>query len=878
MINWALKSDAGKYLLSFAIACLALTARAQTERIRITGNFGPAPLTTIFKQLRIEYDIRFAYDPDALSGEVAEISLVDATLATTMNALLEGRGLGWKVTRRTVLIYRDTHAESPPNSAAAQTNFVWTIRVVDAETGEFLPFTAAAIRYPPLSVEGDSDGRLTIPGIPSDTCRVTIRYTGYEERTIRLNSRMAAMPTIGLQPRNTLLPAAVVVASKPDLIEVAGRPGIQSFNPGNLVTISTNGETDVLRGVQLLPGVGGTTENSNGLILRGSAPDQTLVQFDDFTIYHIDHFFGLFSAINADAVKQIRVYKGGFDASQGGRAGGIVRITGKEGNRIKPSGQLTVGSLSGSLMLESPVGEKGSFIITGRQSFLDVLPTQAFRKLYTTAYLQGPGAVSEENVFASGNQPSFSFRDLTTKFTWRPGKKDKINLSGYAGQDRLEHAMRTAETNQGFTARYADQSSWGNAGAGVRWQRNLERNRRWLTTAGASTYRSSYFSADTLVNALTGQVSTSYRDDELILSDFNARSEFSSYLGKIRLIRGIHVNSNRIQRRSSGSTEPVGNAGLWSGYLQSEYQREQWTLHGGMRISYFDRFKKVYPEWRLNFSAKLNSAWSLKASTSRMHQFIHRVRPQSLNLNQADLWLISGDAEIPVLRSDQWSSGITFRKGKWMLDAEGYLRIHQGSFEYLQSGLVRPPSGDSLIFGRGAVYGIDLLAGWQHKNWKVWLAYAWLRTGNLFADYSKSRIPQWFDQPHEVKLFAEYRRGHWDAALTWIFGSGRPYTPALGVVPIPLEQDRVVGTVVMGELHSARLPAYHRLDLAAGWSTTYRSTEYSIRASVFNAYNRINTQDMRYLGVVQSGVSLSLAEERINMLGLMPSLQLRLKW
>jgi len=877
--NWAWKSELLRLLIVALTAFwLIPTGFAQGGRITLSGSYGPAPLPEILKQIRNDYGIRFAFDPDVLGTEIAEGTFSEATIDQVLFVLLRDRGLTWKTVRRTVLIFQDAQSVDPDRLPQEKVNFTWTIRIVDAENGEPLPFAAGIIRYPPMIAEADSDGRLTFRSVPSDTCSVRVRYTGYEDRVIRLNSGAAIKATLGLKSGSNTLPAALIEGRAPDMVEPAMRSGILTFNPSDLVAISTNGETDVLRGVQMLPGVMGTSESSNGLIIRGSSADQSLVQFDDFTIFHLDHFFGLFSAINADAVKQVRVYKGGFDASQGGRAGGIVRVAGKEGNRIRPSGQLTIGSLSGSLLLESPVGEKGAIVIAGRRSYLELLPTPVFRSLYTTAYRQGPGAIPEEDVFTSDNPPRFSFQDLTAKYTWRSGRGDKVSVSGYAGRDNLEHAVRTSMASGGTIARFSDQSSWGNTGAGARWQRDLTRNRKWLSTAGVSSYRSSYFASDTLINPLSGQVSTAYRDEELRLLDYTMRVEYASFLGKVRLSPGIHLNGNSIDAAGPNASRLLGSANVLSGYVQAERDGEVLSLRAGGRLSYFSRFRRAYPEWRFSGVWRLTKSWSVKVASSRMHQFIHRVRPQSLNQNHADLWLISGDAGIPVLRSDLISSGLTWKQGNWTLDAEAWVRFNTGVYEYLPTELMRPPSGDSLLFGNGTAYGLDVLAGWHIRGWHAWLSYSLGKTANWFAGYDPKGIPGWFDQRHEIKIYAQREWKKWDAAITWILGSGRPYTPALGAYSIPLAQGGEAGTVIMGDLYSARLPVYHRLDIAGGWSTERKGITYGLRASLFNAYNHRNVRDVRYLGVQGQGQPLMLVQEEIHMLGIMPSLQFQIKW
>jgi ferric enterobactin receptor len=268
----------------------------------------------------------------------------------------------------------------------------------------------------------------------------------------------------------------------------------------------------------------------------------------------------------------------------------------------------------------------------------------------------------------------------------------------------------------------------------------------------------------------------------------------------------------------------------------------------------------------------------IKSGIFRTHQFIHRLRPQSLALNHSDLWVWSGVMNVPVLRSDQFSAGFNYTMKAWTVDVEGYFKSNQGVMEYLPAYLDAIIPGDSLLFGSGNAKGVDVLLGYNLRSHHVWLAYSLMKTSNDFGEAVGTAVPEWFDQRHEVKVTYQWEKGNWEFASALFVGTGRPFTPLLGSFEIPLEQGGSVIAPVFGPMNSLRLRPYYRLDLAAGWKTDYKGVHYGVRATVFNAWNQTNERDIRYTGVYNSTSEVVFLENRINMTGIIPGIQLLVKW
>jgi hypothetical protein len=867
-------------LLIVLCVMAGLLSSAQVESARITGDYGPMPLETFLSEIKASYPVKFAYDPGVIEGIEVAVSCNGTPLGEVLDEVLLNTGIGWRTVRKTIVLFQNPAQPELNPAPSVQPMAQWSAVIADAESGEGLPFAVVKLSCLPGAIASNEYGQINVLDIPSDTCIVSVYYTGYETRSFRLNSAWAQKRTVTMKPLRTFLPQAEIVAEYSELIETGNSPGVISFNPADLQAINTSGENDVMRGAQLLPGVSGTTESSNGIIIRGSDPDQTLVQFDDFTVFHLDHFFGNSSAINADMVKQVRVYKGISDAAFGGRTGGLVRITGKEGNKLKPSASVTLGTLSGSVLLESPVGRQGALILAARRSYTDLIPSPAFKNLYTSSYNQGGVQSIQSELFSADNRPDFYYQDLTAKWSTRSKSGDRFNISGYIGRDKLSQTIRKNAGDEAFTVTHSDESQWGNSGLGARWHRERKKGVHMLVSSGISRYQSNYFSSDSIVQPATGVPQRIFSDERFQLTDFNLRTEHGRRAGSWRIRMGAHINRSAIRASALPGSEP-GNEEVnrvSSLYLQTEGVWKSLEISAGLRIGHFSEDGNWYPEWRWSISHAMGEHFRLKSGIFRTHQFIHRLRPQSLALNHSDLWVWSGTTNVPVLQSDQFSAGFIYSRKAWTLDVEGYFKGNRGVMEYLPPYLNAIIPGDSLLFGSGKTSGVDVLLGYNRRGHHVWLAYSLMKTSNNFGNDVGTTVPEWFDQRHEVKMTYQWEKTNWEFASALFIGTGRPFTPLLGSFEIPLEQGGSVTSPVFGPLHSLRMRPYYRLDLAAGWKADYRGVRYAMRATVFNAWNQTNVRDIRYTGVYNGAGNEVFIENRINMTGIIPGIQLLVKW
>lgn len=889
------------FILPFFLLCV--NAFGQTEDLPVSGSYSGESITAILKSISKNYDVRFAFDGFALRSAKVTISFVEEPLSAVLEKLLTPVNYQYEIIDNTVVI-----SEKSAGSAAAglpekeletllEINLKGDVR--DSQSGELLPFATLYTTTSGKSASTDENGRFVLRFIPAANDSLVVLFIGYEQFRISVNKlKNDSFLPVKLRQRRNYLPSVIIEAEGVSLLETSPGASLQTLNPSDLATSQGTGEADIFRAAQLLPGISATQESSSGLYIRGSDSDQTMVNMDGFTVYHLDHFFGAFTAINSNAVKTMRIHKGGLEARYGGRAGGLVEIIGKEGNLYKASAQIDAGPLSAGFCVEAPLDSmhKSSLIITGRRAFTDAIFSPTYKKLFNTAYNASVSTSQDKSIesFGNGADPEYFFQDINAKITIRPTDADVINFSGYASKDKL--FVQYADTFQNeiintLDIKYTDESSWSNKGASARW--NHIYSDKWQSTfqTGFSEYLTDYFSLDTIFEVLSNQKKIAFSSDKNRLNDLNTRFEMVGNSGNRQSVFGVNINNVRtsnstgINSRDEIFLSQKGNTySLYGQYALSPINKLH--LEAGLRINYFDRTNRFYPEPRINASYKLKNNVIWKFSAGRVHQFIHRIRSQTLYINTPDIWRLSDNSSIPVIQSDQILTGVNMKYKKWIFDCEFYLKRFTGNTTFLgvynsfNNASAATDITDNIARGKGLATGMDLMIQRDFGRHHAWFAYSLMKAESRYVLQDPMRVPETFEQRHELKLYYEAEFEKWDFSILSVYGSGRPYTPLLGTYAINLPDGTETTLPVYGDLNSLRLPAYIRMDVAVSYKFQLGKTKGKIQFSIFNLLNRANVKDIQYLAIVDSNspAGYRIAERKIYMLGFLPSINLQLKF
>lgn len=802
--------------------------------------------------------------------------------------------------------------------AVAQQNVTISGTVRDADTGETLPYANVYIEETRQGEAANVDGFFALVGIASGRYVLRITYLGYHDRLVDIDTdALEGALDIGMEQASMYLDEILVTAEQFRMMKAGEAIGRITISPRDAAMLPSIGEVDLFRSLQLLPGISGTNEGSSGLYVRGGTPDQNLVVLDGMTVYHVDHFFGFFSAFNADAIKDVQVYKGGYPASYGGRTSSVVELTGRSGRNDFGAG-LGLNFLSAQLAAEVPLGDKASLMVTGRRSYTDVLRTGVYNSNYNTltgtesvqaqgpqGQFGGPGSGGGPGALRGGFQapgqaviqPDFYFYDINAKLNYRPSTKDVLALSFYNGQDNLDESRLTSneitrgtQSGGSVVTDIYDVTGWGNLGVSGKW------SRQWSPKAYSNLLvaYSQYFSENTRQSLLERYTATG---DSLLFSGGGGNLE-DNHLGdlslrldnEIRLSMQHKLDIGLQATRSSVLYENVRNDTLMvfsedqSAQNIAIYAQDTWKPHAslnltaGLRGIWYNLTGETYLEPRASFSLDLGRQISLKGAYGQYNQFVARVVNVNVTEGARDFWLLADKGNVGIQHASHYVLGASYETPSWLFDVEAYRKDLQGLSEFslrFRRGGADFVADDLFFDGDGIARGLEFLA--QRKTGRVtgWLSYTLAQVEHTFEGLNGSQpFPALHDQPHELKLVSTARLGsRWNVSATWAFATGKPYTAPESEYTLTLLDGAEQSYIHVGEKNSHRLPDYHRLDMAVHYRFPIGLSEVDLGFSVFNVYNRTNVWYKEF-DLSQS----PFVTTNVSFLGLTPNLSVRVDY
>jgi hypothetical protein len=675
--------------------------------------------------------------------------------------------------------------------------------------------------------------------LPEGVHRIVVSYLGYqhhvEELTLLSNTNLNIRMVQGIEMQE------VVVAAKGEEED----ENVQSTSMGRVslpieqikVLPALLGEVDILKTIQLLPGVSSAGEGSAGFYVRGGGADQNLVLLDEAVVYNSGHFLGFFSVFNSDAIKNTTLIKGGIPAVYGGRLSSVLDIQMKEGNNENFQGEGGIGLISSRLTLEGPIVKgKSSFLVSGRRTYGFDLAQPFIR----------------QTDFAGTN---YFFYDLNAKMNYQFSQKDRIYLSGYFGRDVLTFAQPGRDFE--FTLPY------GNATATVRWNHLFTEKLFFNLSAIYNDYQ---FKAGFDQEEFNFDIFSGVRD-------FTAKFDFDYFPSNDHQVKtGIHATKHRLTpniiRGSAGDTEfentaTAKYANEYAVYIQDDWKINPWLrVNLGLRGTLFQQtgpytsgingqvyesgeVVKTYSslEPRIFINTSLNPNASLKAGVTATTQYLHLVSNSSSTL-PADVWVPSSEIVKPQ-RGWQYAAGYfqNIRRGMYEASVEAYYKSLQDQIDYRESYVDNSVDQveNEFVFGSGEAYGLEFFIRKNSGKLNGWIGYTLSRTDRTFPDIENGRTyPTTYDRTHDLSFVSNYNISpKLIAGVVFVYATGKSYTPPERVYLIDgeLQTD-------YGPRNSQRLEPYHRMDLSLTWIPNPASKKNFTSEwvfSVYNAYNRQNT-------------------------------------
>jgi len=790
---------------------------------------------------------------------------------------------------------------TPVSSQETATRTVQGV-VRDSTRGETLPYASITIPGTTIRTSSNRDGFFALMGAPADTFTLRVAFLGYRATEFVVEPDSAiGMLNIDMAPVPIELTGITVVAEESRMISTVREISRVTASPAVMAVLPNVGEADVFRSLQLLPGISGTNESSSGLYVRGGTPDQNLVLLDGMTVYHVDHFFGFFSAFNSEAIKDVQVYKGGFPALYGGRVSSVVDMTGKTGDPDEPHLSLGASLLSANASAQIPLFGKGSILLSARRSYTDVMQTglyssifDMFREDTTAAAPPGPGGMGGMrglgsrfgNANYSTHQPDFYFYDINGKITYRPSTRDVLSVSLYNGQDYLDNSnlqTRTLSTqntafSRGITTDITDLTDWGNKGVSGKWARQWHPRLYTDALVAYSEYFSDYrrttaietidADADTLLNTRSFGSEEDNRVTDLSFRLDNEWQVLASHkIGFGGWITQSNVDYRFTRDDSLTILDRQQEALRAAGYLQDKWDvfpALQLTLGG--RFAYYDLTGETYLEPRASAALNLTDRITIKGAYGLYHQFVNRVVNENVTEGSRDFWLLADGDLVDVTSAKHYVLGASIELDDFLFDVEVYRKDLDGLSEFsLRYQRAGDPDPLNLFFGgTGIAEGIEFLAQKKYGTYTGWASYTLSRVDHTFPDLNDGEpFPALHDQTHEFKIVNNVSLGRLNFSGTWVAATGRPYTAPESEYTLTLLDGTEQSYIHVGDKNGLRLPAYHRADVAAHYRFDVGRWTGDVGLSVFNLYNQTNVwyrqfdlsetpiliNDMTFLGI-----------------------------
>ena len=769
-------------------------------------------------------------------------------------------------------------------TARAQEKFSLNGYIRDSLTGETLIGANLSIKGVGRGVSSNSYGFYSIT-LEKGQYTLICSFSGYQSKTFVWNFDANQQQDIKLLPSSAVLNDVTVVGRRRDNNVKTAQMGKFDLNVNTAKALPAFlGEVDILKTLQLLPGVRNAGEGNAGFYVRGGGPDQNLIMLDDAVVYNTGHLFGFFSVFNSDAVKNVSLIKGGMPAQYGGRLSSVIDVSMKDGNNQKTEVDAGIGLISSRFAIQGPLKKnKASYMISARRTYIDALIK--------------PFIKPTNQFYGSG----YYFYDLNAKFNWQLGSKDKLFVSGYFGRDKFNfnNAQRSFST----------EVPWGNATATVRWNHVFNKK---LFSNLSLVYNDYNFAFSGAQNDFVFQLKSGIRDlnakydvDYFITPEhklkFGAQYTYHTFLPNIlNANQGDTLfapqNANKkfaheyalyIQDDWEISNKLKLNYGLrYSQFVQAGPYTSYTTDVNGNRIdsTSFGRGQRVKAyggfEPRATLRYTIDETQSVKAAVTRNTQYIHLVTNAGTTL-PTDLWVPS-TAIVRPQTGWQYAAGYfrNFKEGMFETSLEAYYKTMENQIEYREgyTPSLKDPETE-FVFGRGWSYGAELLVNKVKGRLTGWIGYTLSWTWRQFPNLNDGlKYPSRYDRRHDLSVVGSYElNDRWKISSVFIYGTGNAVT-------MP-ERFYFVGGVLTQEysrINAYRLKPYHRLDFSATYTPKHnakRKYKDNWIFSIYNVYSRLNPYFVYFdqTGSLANG-DLKVVPLQVSLFPIIPSVTWNLKF
>ena len=724
--------------------------------------------------------------------------------------------------------------------------------VTDKASGEALWGATVYDMNSKLGVATNNYGYFSLL-LPGDTVKLRISFVGYQSVMMVFFLDIDKKLNVELESSIELKEVQVIAEGEAQVQDQVRMSSIDISMESVQNLPVFMGEKDIMKTIQLMPGVQSGAEGTSGLYVRGGSPGQNLILLDGVPVYNVSHLFGFFSVFNANSIKSVKLIKGGFPANYGGRLSSVVDIRMKEGNMKKIHGQGSIGLIAANFTLEGPIiKDKTSFVISGRRTYIDLL-AKPFIRSFDDAGTKVRGG--------------YYFYDINAKINHKFSDKHRLFLSGYFGRDKFYNKI---ESNyEDYKDSFDTGLKWGNIIAALRWNYLITPRLFSNTTVTYSKYKFNvnvFNKEETFINGqqvyyseFTGDYFSGIRDYS-VKSDFNwmvspghqvifgAGYTNHYFTPGIQQFKNVSTdNSNQIDT-VLGATETYANE-FWA-YAEDEWSiGERLVLNFGFHASAFDVENTFYYSVQPRISGRfmIDKKTSVKASYVEMQQYLHLLSNVGIGL-PTDLW-VPATSSIKPQFSRQVAMGFarTFYD-KFEVSIEGYYKWMDNLITYKEGAGFFSLGSDwqNLVeSGKGWAYGVEFLISKKVGKTTGWIGYTLAWSNRQFENINFGNpYPYRYDRRHDISVSVTHKfNDKIDIGVVWVYGTGNAVT--LGLERY-LSFDGASFNNFYDEVeyiekrNNYRMPAYHRLDIGVNFRKKRPKWERTWSVGFYNIYNRKN--------------------------------------
>jgi ferric enterobactin receptor len=824
------------------------------EDLKISSIFNKAELKEALQKLSVDYQASIIY-PSDISIHTISIECKNCELDSLLSLLLLKTAYDWEKINNQYIIFE---IEKKTYSLSG--------KIYDYKSNETIPF--ANVYIPSLNIGSISDdqGIFSLTNIDSKSCSLFVSYIGYEteKKSIHLKKTKNNVLEIYLKQKILNSKNIYIRGKSREFLNIATEPGKISFSPKHISTLPIIGEVDIFRSLQLLPGISQGLAGKAELYIRGARPDQNLLLIDGMPLYQETHMFGFVSSAQAQAIKDVQVYKGVYPAKYGGRTSGLIQISNHSGNTLKPSAKVFTNFTTNSAQIQLPVYSNGSLALSGRSSN-NIVQTKLYKSIKD--YIVGDDNFNLISLSANENQstkysPKFFFTDFNAVASHIINSKNRISFTIKHGKDVIKERREF----YGFenilefkSTKIIENTNLSNIGGIFKWTSYI--NPEW-------TIRSYYTDTHYFSNH-DSKLFNNFSDNDTFSQRNYEKNTFSNQLFKTyhniksiqnhdlefgfsKSILNTEFLTERFLNNASEKTYLKQNA-----ILQSLFFEDKWSvaksliLQLGLRNTYYSLTKLNYLEPRLSGILKINSNLSIEGAAGRNNQFTHQFNSPLSTRGTKGMWIIANDP-IPVVASTSSQISAHWKSIKHELNLSFYDRKGSGYFDFkrhLSPITIISKQNDyinnviSRNEGLEKTNGAEIFIRRKNQAINGWVTYQINNTKYSFPDIDDGKYySAGHNIEHEFKSVFITSILDWNVTTNWSYSSGRLYTSENDVY---ITNDFQV-LFNPGTRNNKRLRPIHHLDFSV--SKNFEVSQFQVNAglSIYNVFNKKNISHKRY--------------------------------